>query len=66
MARDLEPASGKSVGASLGTKAIAVVVLLVAAYVLFVVLKGIVLALAVPVVVILALVGLWWAWRTLR
>lgn len=66
MARDLEPASGKSVGPSLGTKAVAVVVLLVAAYILFIILKGIVLALAVPVIVILALAGIWWGWRTLR
>jgi hypothetical protein len=47
-------------------KAIAVVVLLVAAYVLFIVLKGIILAIAIPVLAILAVVGIIWAWRTLR
>jgi len=66
MSRDLDRPSGKSVGASLGTKAIAVVVLLVAAYVLFVVVKGIILAIAIPVLAILAVVGIIWAWRTLR
>lgn len=44
----------------------AVVVLLVAAYVLFIILKSILFAIAVPVIVILALVGIWWGWRTLR
>jgi len=66
MSDDLDRRSSGSVGPSLGTKAIAVVVLLVAAYVLFVVLKGIVLAIAVPVLVIAAVVGVIWAWRTLR
>ncbi len=66
MSRDLDRRSGKSVGPSLGTKAIAVVVLLVAAYVLFIVLKGIILAIAIPVLAILAVIGIIWAWRTLR
>jgi len=64
MARDVETRSDRS--PSIAKKAIAVVVLLVAAYVLFLVLKSIIFAIAVPVLVIVALVGLWWAWRTLR
>lgn len=47
-------------------KALAVVMLLVAAYVLFVVVKGILLAIAIPVLAILAVIGIVWAWRTLR
>lgn len=66
MSRDLDRRSGNSVGPSLGMKALAVVVLLVAAYVLFVVVKGILLAIAIPVLAILAVIGIIWGWRTLR
>jgi hypothetical protein len=66
MARDLESRSGTSVGKSLGTKAVAVVVLLVAAYILLKLVVGLVTAIAYPVLIILALVGIWWAWRALR
>jgi Flp pilus assembly protein TadB len=64
MANDLEKRSSSS--PSLAKKGIALVILLVAAYVLFVVIKGILLAIAIPLLVIAALVGIWWAWRTLR
>jgi len=64
MSRDLEPAGSRS--ASLGRKAVAVVVLLIAAAVLIWVVKGILIAIGVPLLIIAAIVAIWWAWRQLR
>ncbi len=50
---------------SFGRTALAALILLVAAYVLLKVVIGIVLAIALPVVAILAVVALIWAYRTL-
>jgi hypothetical protein len=66
MAKDLDRRSGTSVGPSLGVKAIAVVVILVAAYILLKLVIGVVTAIAYPLIAIVAVVGIIWAWRTLR
>ena len=50
---------------SLGRALLAGLVLLVAGYVLLKIVIGIVLAIALPVVLILGIVGLVWAWRVL-
>ena len=64
MPRDLEPA--RSGSSSLARKGVAVVVLLIAAIVLIWVIKGILLTIGVPLLVLAALVAIWWAWRQLR
>lgn len=57
-----EPANAR---ASLGRRAIAVVVLIAAAYVLLKVVLHVLLAVSGTIVVILAIVGIVWAIRTL-
>ena len=57
--------SSPSGGASLGRRALALLVLLVAAWVLFKVVIGFVTAIATVVVVVLALVAVIWAIRVL-
>ncbi len=52
-------------GPSLGMRAIAFVVLIVAAYVLLRVVIGVVAGFAWIVVLVLAVVGIVWAWRTI-
>ena len=54
-----------SAGASIAKRALAVVVLVVAAYVLFKVVIAVATALLVPVLVIVAIVAIVWAIRTL-
>lgn len=57
--------SSPSGGASLGTRALALLVLLVAAWILFKVVIGVVTAVATVVVVVLAIVAVIWAIRVL-
>jgi hypothetical protein len=52
-------------GSSLGKRAIAVLVLAIAAWVLFKIVIGIVASIATVIVVILAIVAVIWAFRTL-
>lgn len=67
MAKDLEPRSSGTVGPSLARKAVAVGVLVVAVIVLLrFVLVPLLSALVWPIVAIAAIVGVLWAWRTLR
>lgn len=57
--------STSSRGASLGRRALALLVLLVAAWILFKVVIGVVTAVATVVVVVLAIVAVIWAIRVL-
>jgi hypothetical protein len=57
--------STPSSGASLGKRALALLVLLVAAWIIFKVVLGIVTALATVIVVVLAIVAVIWAIRVL-
>ena len=52
-------------GASLGRKAIAALVLLIAAYILLKVVIGLITAIALPVLAILAVVAIVWALNTI-
>ncbi len=52
-------------GSSFGLKALAVIVLLIAAWVLLKVVIGFIAGIAWLVVVVLAIVAVIWAWRTL-
>jgi hypothetical protein len=63
MAQDVE--RSRSGSPSIARRAIAVGVLIIAAYILLKLVIGIVTALAVPVLVILAIIGIVWAIRTL-
>lgn len=56
----------RSSGSSLGRRAVAVVVLLLAAWVVFQVVKGVLIAVFWGVAAVLALVAVFWALRTLR
>lgn len=53
-------------GPSLATRALALVVLLIAAYVLLRVVVGLVAGLVWIVLLVVAVFGVLWAWRTLR
>ena len=57
--------STRSSGASLGMRALALIVLLVAAWIIFKVVIGVVTALATVIVVVLAICALIWAIRVL-
>ena len=63
MAQEVE--RSRSGSPSIARRALAVGVLIVAAYILLKLVIGIVTALAVPILVILAIVGIVWAIRTL-
>ncbi len=63
MAQDVE--RSRSGSPSIARRAVAVGVLIIAAYILLKLVIGIVTALAVPVLVILAIIGIVWAIRTL-
>ena len=52
-------------GSSLAMKALAVIVLLVAAWILLRVVIGLIAGIAWFVVIVLAIVAIFWAWRTL-
>jgi hypothetical protein len=52
-------------GSSLGVKALALIVLLVAAWILLKVVIGLIAGIAWFVVIVLAIVAVVWAWRTL-
>ena len=58
--------SSPSGGASLGQRALALLVLLVVAWIVFQIIKGFVIAVFFAGVVVLALVAVFWAMRTLR
>lgn len=58
--------SSKSSGSSLGMKALAILILAIAAWIVFQVIKGFVVAVFWVGVVVLAIVGIFWAMRTLR
>jgi hypothetical protein len=57
--------SQSSAGRSLGQTVVAVLVLVVVGYILLKVIIGIALAIAGPVVLILGVLALIWAWRVL-
>jgi hypothetical protein len=57
--------SSQSSSRTLGRTVIAALILLLAGYVLLKIVIGIALAIAFPVLAILAVVGLVWAWRVL-
>jgi len=57
--------SNSSPARSMGRTVAAVLILLLAGYIVLKIVIGIALALAVPVLLILAVVGLIWAWRVL-
>jgi len=52
-------------GSSLAMKALAVIVLLIAAWILLRVVIGLIAGVAWFVVIVLAIVAIFWAWRTL-
>ena len=52
-------------GSSLAMKALAVIVLLIAAWILLRVVIGLIAGIAWFVVIVLAIVAIFWAWRTL-
>jgi len=56
----------KSSGSSLGMKALAILILAVAAWITFQVIKGFVVAVFWIGVIVLGIVGIFWAMRTLR
>jgi len=58
--------TSKSSGASLGSKAVALLVLLVAAWIVFQLIKGFVIAVFWIGVVVFGLIAVFWAWRTLK
>jgi hypothetical protein len=58
--------TSKSSGSSLGSKAVALLVLLVAAWIVFQLIKGFVIAVFWIGIVIFGLIAVFWAWRTLR
>lgn len=59
-------ASMEKTGSSLGMKLVALVVLLVAAWVLLKVIVGLIAGVAWLIVIVLAVVGIFWAWSTLK
>jgi len=58
--------TSKSSGPSLGSRAVAVLVLLVAAWIVFQVIKGFVVAVFWAGLVVLAVVAIFWAMRTIQ
>ena len=52
-------------GSSLAMKALAVIVLLIAAWILLRVVIGLIAGVAWFIVIVLAIVAIFWAWRTL-
>ncbi|HEX5307782.1 MAG TPA: hypothetical protein VFW38_01750 [Solirubrobacteraceae bacterium] len=60
-----QPSSSSDVSRSLGKTVLAVLVLVVVGYILLKVIIGIALAIAGPLVLILGVLALIWAWRTL-
>jgi hypothetical protein len=58
--------TSKSSGSSLGSKAVALLVLLVAAWIVFQLIKGFVIAVFWVGVVVFGLIAVFWAYRTLR
>jgi|HubBroStandDraft_3_1064219.scaffolds.fasta_scaffold222235_2 hypothetical protein len=60
-----QPSQSTPAGRSLGQTVIAVLVLVVVGYILLKVIIGIALAIAGPVVLILGVLALIWAWRVL-
>jgi hypothetical protein len=61
----MSDSSSKSSSRPFGRTVVAALIMLVAAYVLLKIVIGIALAIAGPLVLILAVVGLVWAWRVL-
>ncbi len=59
-------ATSKSSESSLGSKAAALVVLLIAAWIVFQLIKGFVIAVFWIGIVVFGLIAVFWAWRTLR
>ncbi|MDX6691693.1 MAG: hypothetical protein QOG15_3150 [Solirubrobacteraceae bacterium] len=57
--------TSKSSGASLGSKAVALLILLFAAWVVFQLIKGFVIAVFWVGVVVFGVIAVLWAWRTL-
>jgi hypothetical protein len=60
-----QPSSESSSSGTIGRTVVAVLVLAVVGYILLKVVIGIALALAGPIVIILGVVALIWAWRVL-
>jgi protein-S-isoprenylcysteine O-methyltransferase Ste14 len=60
-----QPSQSSSTGRSLGQTVVAVLVLVVVGYILLKVIIGIALAIAGPLVLILGVLALIWAWRVL-
>jgi hypothetical protein len=58
--------TSKSSGSSLGSKAVALLVLLVAAWIVFQLIKGFVIAVFFTGAIILGIIAIFWAMRTLR
>lgn len=58
--------TSKSSGSSLGSKAVALLVLLVAAWIVFQLIKGFVIAVFWIGVLVFGIVAVFWAYRTLR
>jgi hypothetical protein len=57
--------TSKSSGSSLGSKAVALLVLLIAAWIVFQLIKGFVIAVFWIGIVVFGLIAVLWAWRTL-
>jgi hypothetical protein len=57
--------TSKSSGSSLGSKAVALLILLVAAWIVFQLIKGFVIAVFWIGIVVFGLIAVLWAWRTL-
>jgi hypothetical protein len=58
--------TSKSSGSSLGSKAVALLVLVIAAWIVFQLIKGFVIAVFWVGVVVFGLIAVFWAWRTLK
>ncbi|MGH2839255.1 MAG: hypothetical protein ACRDKY_00340 [Solirubrobacteraceae bacterium] len=58
--------TSKSSGSSLGSKAVALLVLLVAAWIVFQLIKGFVIAVFWAGVLVFGIIAVFWAYRTLR
>jgi hypothetical protein len=57
--------TSNSSGSSLGSKAVALLVLLIAAWIVFQLIKGFVIAVFWIGIVVFGLIAVLWAWRTL-
>jgi len=58
--------SSRSSGSSLGRRAVALLVLLVAAWIVFQLIKGFIIAVFWTGAIILAIIAIFWAMRTIR